>query len=75
MALNPVPVGDAIAAYVVTQRPTAGTPVTDAQLRLLWEGIMNIIYNDLKTNLELQAGSFTTGVGGGAVTGLGGPAV
>lgn len=75
MALNPTPVGDAIAAFVQTVKPVAGSPVTDAQLRVIWEGIVTIIYNDLKANLQLAPGSFNAPNGGGPVTGLGGPAL
>lgn len=77
--LDPIPVGDAIAAFVQTRRPPAGTAITDADLQFIWEGIITIIYNDLKANLGVEPGSFVvTGVmPGGAtipVTGTGGPA-
>lgn len=72
MALNPIPVGDAIADFVQSVKPAAGSPVTDAQLKVIWEGIVTIIYNDLKANMEVLPGSFTTPSGN--VTGLGGPA-
>lgn len=75
--LNPTPVGDAIAAFVKSSAPSGG-PITDAQLRALWEGIMAIIYDDLKANLGVMPGSFEVNVppGGGLipVTGTGGPA-
>lgn len=79
MALNPITVGDAIAAFVKSSRPTPGVPVTDLQLQQLWEGIMTIIYNDLKANMGVLAGTFeVTGVQPGSgtvpVIGVGGPA-
>lgn len=71
--LNPIPVGDAIASFIQSNKPTDGVPVTIAQLQSLWEGIITIIYNDLKANAQVAPGSFTAPSGGGPVTGLGGP--
>ena len=75
MALNPNPVGSAIAAYIQANKPSPGTPVTDAQLTSLWEGIMTIIYNDLKANAQVAPGSFVSppGTSCGPISGLGGP--
>lgn len=44
MALNSTTNGDAIAAFVQANKPTAGTPVTVAQLKALWEGIQAIVF-------------------------------
>jgi hypothetical protein len=44
VALNPTSNGDAIAAYVKANAPVAGTPVTDAALKSLWEGIQAIVF-------------------------------
>jgi len=79
MSLNPVPVGDAIAAFVQANKPADGTPVTTSQLQYIWEGIVTIIYNDLKANLSVTPGSFTVhGVKSGpdtvTVSGVSGPA-
>lgn len=80
MALNPGPVGTAIAAFIQSTRPTEGDPpVTEGQLEAMWQGVMTIIYNDLKANLGVIAGGFqVTGVQPGlatiAVSGVGGPA-
>ena len=87
MALNPTPVGDAIAAYVKSIAPAPGTAIDDAFLKTMWEGIVTIIYNDLKTNLGVLPGTFLVDpssiiapAGGGPctgtapVTGIGGPA-
>lgn len=74
MALNPVPVGDAIATLVQSTAPAPGTKITDAELKAMWEGIVTIIYNDLKANMQVLPGSFVAPSGGGPVTGLGGPA-
>lgn len=49
MALNPTSTGTSIAAYVQSNKPDDGTPVTDTQLQNLWIGIMTIIYNDIHT--------------------------
>lgn len=73
MPLNPIPVGDAIATFVQSIKPPDGTPVTDALLKQLWEGIVTIIYNDLKANAEVEPGTFNAPSGGGPITGLGGP--
>lgn len=79
MALNPIPVGDAIAAFIQANGPGSGSPVTEDQLKVIWEGIVTIIYDDLKANLGVLAGSFVVaGVTAGPntipITGLGGPA-
>jgi len=79
MPLNPIPVGDSIAAFVKANAPAPGTPVSDSQLKMLWEGIMNIIYSDLQANMGVNPGSFVVAgvMPGGAtvpVTGVGGPA-
>jgi hypothetical protein len=79
MALNAVSVGDAIAAFIKASAPPSGTPITDAQLKTLWEGIIGIIYTDLKTNLSVTPGTFEAPPGGtypgGAITGDSGPAL
>lgn len=80
MALNPTPVGDAIAAFVQSVAPAPGTPITTVQLQQLWEGIVKIIYDDLKANLQVNPGTFAvSGVMAGgdtvAVLGEGGPAL
>ena len=79
MALNNIPVGDAIADFLVSVRPPPGTAITNAQLKFIWEGVMGIIYTDLKANLGVLPGTFVvSGVTPGsatiAVTGEGGPA-
>jgi len=79
VALNNVPVGDAIAAFVPTVGVAAGTPVSNAQLKALWEGIIGILYTDLKTNLSVTPGTFEAPPGGtypgGPITGDSGPAL
>lgn len=79
MALNNIPVGDAIAAFVKSAAPPFGTAIDDAQLKFIWEGIMGKIYPDLQANLGVLPGSFVVAgvVRGGdtvPVTGTGGPA-
>ena len=71
MALNPITVGDAIATLVQSTAPAPGAAITPSQLKTLWEGIMTIIYNDLKANAQVLPGTFTTP--SGSVTGVGGP--
>lgn len=73
MALDPTPVGDAIAAFVKSSAPAPGSGVSDAQLKALWEGIVKIIYDDLKVNAQVSPGTFSAPTGGGSVTGFGGP--
>lgn len=70
--LDPDTVGAAIAAKVQTMKPTPGTPVTDAQLTALWKAIVKEIYDGLAAG-QVAPGTFTTAVGGGPVTGIGGP--
>lgn len=76
--LNPIPVGDSIAAFLVAQRPPAGHYQSDSELQFIWEGIITIIYNDLMANAGVNPGTFqVSGVqlGGSSVpvTGTGGP--
>lgn len=79
MALNPSPVGDAIATLIQSMAPAPGAAVSPAQLKTMWEGIVAIIYTDLQSNLGVSPGTFQVTVppGGGTVpvTGLGGPAL
>lgn len=42
--LNPTGVGDAIATAIAAAAPPAGTQITSAQLKTLWENIMTSIY-------------------------------
>ena len=79
MSLNNVPVGDAIAAFVQSAKPPDGTAISNSQLQFIWEGIMGLIYTDLKANMGVLAGTFVvSGVQAGGstlpVTGTGGPA-
>lgn len=55
MALNPIPVGQAIAAFMQANKPTDGTPVTTTELEDIWIGVMTIIYNDIKANGTVPA--------------------
>lgn len=76
---DPNPVGADIAAFVMSQRPSPGTPISEAELITLWQGIVNIVYLDLKANLGILPGTFVVaGVQAGGstmpVTGIGGPA-
>ena len=72
MALDSTKTGDTIAAFVQSQAPVSGYPVTPDQIKAMWEGIMNIIYTDLKADgviIGTDAGIVTTGPGsGGNVT-------
>jgi hypothetical protein len=69
MPLMPNPTGSAVAAYIQANKPTAGTPVTIAQLTALWQGIVAILDTDIATN-ALVAGTVTSGLGaGGTVEG------
>jgi hypothetical protein len=83
MALNNIPIGKSIADYIVANAPTPGTPVSTTQLETLWEGIMGLIYSDMKANMDVlpaghsgpglenpsgQAGEVTSGPGAGGVT-------
>jgi hypothetical protein len=88
MALDPTPVGTAIAAAIKSLRPTPGTVITDTELTNMWIAVMTQIYNDLKANLQVDAGGFTIQApdiiapsgggpcsGNGVVIGIGGPAL
>ena len=54
MPLSNTKTGDAIAAYIQSVKPTPGIPVSTNALKLIWDGIMNIIYGDMKTDLTLN---------------------
>lgn len=43
MSLAPITVGDAVAAIVKNAAPAAGTPITTAQLKTMWENIATAI--------------------------------
>lgn len=58
MALNPIPVADAIANFIQSSIPTAGIPVTPLQLQTMWEGIITLLYNDIKTNAVITPNTF-----------------
>jgi hypothetical protein len=75
MALIPLPVAQLIATAVKGVAPPPGTPVTDAQLKLIWVAVMTQIYLDLQQNMQVAPGSFVAPAGGGPVSGVGGPAV
>lgn len=65
MALNPSPVGPEIADYFINNAPAPGTPVGKPQLEAIWQGAINILYNDVKENADVHpAGSPATGGSG-----------
>lgn len=57
MPLNPVPVGDAIATLIQSAAPAPGEAITVGELKTMWEGIVAIIYNDLKANADIIPGT------------------
>jgi len=68
MALNPIPVGDEIAAFIKANAPDPTAAVTDDQLKIIWEGIMGKIYPDIENTAVVTVAS------GIAVATTGGPA-
>lgn len=69
MSLKPIITGDAVAAFVQSQRPTPGEKITDAALKILWEGIVTILDGDISANAQVT-GTVNSGLGaGGSVTG------
>lgn len=64
---------DSIAAAVKAAAPPAGTPITDANLKALWETIITLLYTDIKANAQVVvAVASVSGVTtGGAVSGPG----
>lgn len=69
MALNGTTEGDAMATAVSSNAPSAGTPVTTAQLKAIWEAIGQANVTHFTTNAVVNPGTFSNG--GGAVTGAG----
>lgn len=53
MPLNPNPIGAAIADYFISNRPADGTQITQANLEAIWQGVMTLIYNDIKANMDV----------------------
>lgn len=70
MALDPTRMGDAMATAVDAVGIVAGTPVTDAQRKAIWEGVATAIIAEFTANAMVNPGSFTTPTGG-PVTGEG----
>lgn len=58
MALNPIPIGDRIAEYLY-ENPlgAAGTEISLGNIKLIWENIMTLIYNDIKANMDVLPAS------------------
>lgn len=54
MALNPGPIGKAIADYFVSNKQPDGSSVTDAQLEAIWQGVMTLIYDDIKASMVVN---------------------
>lgn len=62
MALNPTPIGKAIADYLYSARMSGQPPQSLPELETIWENIMTLIYNDIKENMDvLPVGSPATG--------------
>lgn len=54
MALNPVPIGDAIATYLFQNPVVApGTSPGLPELKQIWEHVMTLIYNDIKATMDV----------------------
>lgn len=53
MALNPTPIGKAIADYLYSARFSGQPPSTLPQLETIWENVMTLIYNDIKANMDV----------------------
>lgn len=74
--LNPTGTGDAIASFVQGFGVVAGTPVTNAQLKAIWEGIITRVDADLANGIVAPSTFEVTGVQAGGstvlVTGTGG---
>jgi hypothetical protein len=63
MALNPGPVGSAIASFIESQEPAPGVENHPSNVTAIWQGIMNLIYNDIKANAQVEPGSFSNSAG------------
>lgn len=54
MALDPIPVADDIATFLYgNPLGAAGTEVSLANIKILWEGIVTRLYNDIKANADV----------------------
>lgn len=57
MALNPNPIGKAVADYFIANKPADGTAITPTQLENIWVGVMTLIYNDIKASMVVLPAS------------------
>lgn len=58
MALDPIPIGDQIATYLFQNSLAApGTPIGLPQIKIIWENIMTMIYNDIKASADVLPAS------------------
>lgn len=71
MAMSGTVLGDAIVAQLMTLVPAGAQVNADqqAQMRVVWENIANLIVAHIKANAVVSPGTFN--VGGSAVTGTG----
>lgn len=53
MPLMPIPTGNAVAQYFISNAPPAGTPVGVPTLQAIWAGAMAIIDQDIKDNATI----------------------
>jgi hypothetical protein len=53
MALNPGPIGTSIADYLIENKPAPGTSQTNEDIEAIWQGVMGLIYADIKANLDI----------------------
>lgn len=67
MALSPNTTGQAIADYLIAQRPPAGHAITDLELATIWKGIMTIIDADITGHAVVLVTGVQTG--GGSASG------
>lgn len=72
MAMNNTVWGDAVAAAIQSIGVSAGTPVTPAQLQLIWRAIKGEDITHLVANAEINdvatTGTVTSGPGAGGAT-------
>ena len=75
MAMNGVVMGDAVWAAVKATTGYVPTAPADAKGKAVWEAICNAIVAHIAANAEVAPGTFIApgGLGGGPVTGIGGP--
>ena len=73
MGVNPTTLGTAIANAIKAISIPAASGISDATREEIWQAVATEIDSEYSANAEVAPGGFLAPVGGGPVTGVGGP--